>query len=117
MRRAVFRYRMSPLTRNRKQSRFKCFLSLEQPIGSTLSEHYDPRQMLPRERREGETAPKLPTREETGRVLASVRGTQGEYKMTGKELYVRAVITSDQPPQDPVWKEQKQQAWTQPVGY
>ncbi len=65
----------------------------------------------------GKQVTKLPTREETGRVLASVQGTLGEYTMTGKELYVRAVITSDQPPQDPVWKEQKQQAWTQPVGY
>jgi len=60
---------------------------------------------------------KIPSKENTGRIVASVEGTHGEYKMNGTELYVRAVITSSLPPVDPVWDAQKQQAWTQPVGY
>ncbi|MCC9657446.1 hypothetical protein [Rhodopirellula halodulae] len=39
------------------------------------------------------------------------------YTMSGKELYVRAVVTSSQPPRDPSFDGQKQQAWTQPVGW
>lgn len=60
---------------------------------------------------------KIPSKENTGRIMATVEGTLGEYKMNGTELYVRAVITSSLRPVDPVWDEQKQQAWTQPVGY
>ncbi len=52
-----------------------------------------------------------------GKVMATVKGTKAEYKMTGEELYVRAVVTSDQPHHDPSFKDQKQQAWTQPVGW
>ncbi len=39
------------------------------------------------------------------------------YVMTGKELYVRAVITSSKSHNDPSYAEQFQQAWTQPVGW
>jgi hypothetical protein len=39
------------------------------------------------------------------------------YVMTGKELYVRAVITSSKPHNDPSYADQYQQAWTQPVGW
>jgi len=59
----------------------------------------------------------LPTKENTGKVVASVESTRGVYVMKGNELYVRALVTSSLPPKDPVWDEQKQQAWTQPVGY
>ena len=52
-----------------------------------------------------------------GTVVASVDGKKAEYKMTGKELYVRAVITSDAPHPDPSFKDQTKQAWTQPVGW
>jgi hypothetical protein len=52
-----------------------------------------------------------------GVVLATVAGPEAEYELTGRELYVRAVVTSSQPPADPVWSEQRQQAWTQPVGW
>jgi hypothetical protein len=52
-----------------------------------------------------------------GAVLATVEGVEAEYRLTGSELYVRAVVTSSQPPADPVWEGQKQQAWTQPVGW
>jgi hypothetical protein len=46
-----------------------------------------------------------------------VNGTHAEYTMTGTELYVRAVVTSDRAHHDPSFKDQKQQAWTQPVGW
>ncbi len=52
-----------------------------------------------------------------GEVLATVEGVDAEYRLTGRELYVRAVVTSSEPPADPVWEGQKQQAWTQPVGW
>ena len=55
--------------------------------------------------------------ERIGKVMATVKGDQPKYKMTGEELYIRAVVTSDQPPVDPSFKDQKQQAWTQPVGW
>ena len=52
-----------------------------------------------------------------GEVLATVEAAEAEYRLTGRELYVRAVVTSSLPPADPVWEGQKQQAWTQPVGW
>ncbi|MFT7642921.1 MAG: hypothetical protein ACI9G1_004684, partial [Pirellulaceae bacterium] len=54
---------------------------------------------------------------EVGQVLAKVDGASPTYKLTGKELYVRAVVTSSEAPVDPIFKEQRQQAWTQPVGW
>jgi hypothetical protein len=52
---------------------------------------------------------------DVGKVFATVAGTHPEYQLTGKELYVRAVVTSSLPPVDPSYQGQKQQAWTQPV--
>ena len=52
-----------------------------------------------------------------GRVMATSTGLAPSYTMRGNELYVRAVVTSDQPPQDPSFDGQRQQAWTQPVGW
>jgi len=52
-----------------------------------------------------------------GKVLASVEGLKATYRLTGEELYVRAVVTSDQPPENPSFPDQKAQAWTQPVGW
>ncbi len=63
------------------------------------------------------SASALPTPEQTGIVVATVEGTEASYTLTGKELYVRALITSSLEPADPVWAKQKQQAWTQPVGF
>ncbi len=54
---------------------------------------------------------------EIGAVFATVTGLRPRYQLTGAELYVRAVVTSSKPPRDPVYKDQKQQAWTQPVGW
>ena len=45
---------------------------------------------------------------------STVRAT---YKLTGDELYVRARVTSNQPAANPAYKDQLQQAWTQPVGW
>lgn len=52
-----------------------------------------------------------------GESLARVTGTVGQYTLTGHELYVRAVVSSSLAPEKPVWKEQRRQAWTQPVGW
>jgi hypothetical protein len=54
---------------------------------------------------------------EVGQVLSTVEGLRAEYKLTGEELYVRAVVTSSQEAADPSFPGQKQQAWTQPVGW
>ena len=55
--------------------------------------------------------------DDVGKVLATVEGTKATYRLTGEELYVRAVVTSDQPPENPSFPDQKAQAWTQPVGW
>jgi hypothetical protein len=52
-----------------------------------------------------------------GEVFATVQGQRGRYRLRGDELYVRAVVTSSAAPENPVWAEQCQQAWTQPVGW
>ncbi len=52
-----------------------------------------------------------------GKIMAKVEGLTPSYKMQGSELYIRAVVTSDQPPVDPSFEGQSQQAWTQPVGW
>ncbi len=52
-----------------------------------------------------------------GRVLASNEGLQPTYTLSGRELYVRAVVTSSRQHPDPSFEDQFQQAWTQPVGW
>lgn len=54
---------------------------------------------------------------QVGRVLAEVNGLTARYRLAGDELYVRAVVTSSQPPVNPSFAGQRQQAWTQPVGW
>lgn len=54
---------------------------------------------------------------DVGKVLAVVEGTTARYSLTGKELYVRAVVTSSQAPENPSFAGQRRQAWTQPVGW
>ncbi len=54
---------------------------------------------------------------DVGKLLATADGPNPSYKLTGKELYVRAVVTSSRPHQDPSFANQRQQAWTQPVGW
>jgi len=55
--------------------------------------------------------------DQVGAVLATAEGLRPAYVLTGDELYVRAVVTSSKPPVDPSFEGQKQQAWTQPVGW
>lgn len=52
-----------------------------------------------------------------GQVVATVDGLNPEYRLTGNELYVRAVVNSSLPHNDPSFKNQVRQAWTQPVGW
>ena len=52
-----------------------------------------------------------------GKVLATATGVTPQYRLTGSELYVRAVVTADQDHPDPSFEGQQQQAWTQPVGW
>ncbi|CAN5854507.1 hypothetical protein BH23PLA1_BH23PLA1_13240 [soil metagenome] len=55
--------------------------------------------------------------DDVGKVLATTKGTMARYELTGEELYVRAVVTSSEPPENPSFNNQKAQAWTQPVGW
>jgi hypothetical protein len=55
--------------------------------------------------------------DQVGITFASVKGTRASYKLTGDELYVRALVTSNAPHPNRSIKGQKQQAWTQPVGW
>jgi hypothetical protein len=55
--------------------------------------------------------------DDVGKVLATVEGLKATYRLTGEELYVRAVVTSSLPPENPSFPDQKAQAWTQPVGW
>lgn len=69
---------------------------------------------------DGEGKPLRTTRKyssDVGAVLAKQTGTSPSYQLKGDELYVRAVVTSSKPHRDPSFKKQKQQAWTQPVGW
>ncbi|MCH2181813.1 MAG: hypothetical protein MK108_07395 [Mariniblastus sp.] len=52
-----------------------------------------------------------------GKVLQRVEGPRAVYRLTGQELFVRAVITSSAGHDNPSFKGQKKQAWTQPVGW
>ena len=55
---------------------------------------------------------------DVGMVLSRIEGTKATYQLTGKELYVRAVVRSDLPvpsPKTPAFS--TKQAWCQPVGW
>ena len=52
---------------------------------------------------------------EPGEILARARGLNPSYRLRGDELFVRATITSTLLAQNPVWKDQRRQAWVQPV--
>jgi len=54
---------------------------------------------------------------QVGKVLTTAEGTSPSYKLTGNELYVRAVVTSSKSHPNPSFKDQHEQAWTQPVGW
>lgn len=52
-----------------------------------------------------------------GTVLHRAVGTRVSYRLRGDELYVRAVVTATRRHDNPSFREQRQQAWTQPVGW
>ena len=52
-----------------------------------------------------------------GVVLARHQSPMADYVLKGDELYVRAVITSSASHVNPSLPNQRQQAWTQPVGW
>jgi len=52
-----------------------------------------------------------------GVVLQETKGNTASYALTGRELYVRAVVHSSVEHSDPSLANQKQQAWTQPIGW
>ena len=54
---------------------------------------------------------------DVGKVLAKVEGPSASYQLTGKELYVRAVVTSTKKHWNPSFEDQTEQAWAQPVGW
>lgn len=54
---------------------------------------------------------------DVGKVFATKNGRSVSYQLTGKELYVRATITSDQIPDNPSSESPFKKAWTQPVGW
>lgn len=54
---------------------------------------------------------------DVGKTFAEISGETVEYKLTGDELYVRAVVTSSRPHTNPTYENQKQMAWSQPVGW
>lgn len=55
--------------------------------------------------------------DDVGKTFATVQGTEVSYTLTGKEIYIRAVITSSQAHPNPSYPGQTQMAWTQPVGW
>ena len=56
-------------------------------------------------------------RDEIGKTFTTVEGDKPTYKLTGEELYVRAVITSSKPHPRATFDGQTEQAWSQPVGW
>lgn len=52
-----------------------------------------------------------------GVLLMEVKGTVAEYRLTGNELYVRAIVTSNAAPDVPSTEFPFKRAWTQPVGW
>ena len=52
---------------------------------------------------------------EIGTVLAEVEGAEPSYRFTGDELYVLAVVTSDELHPNPHQPGDVRKAWTQPV--
>ena len=55
--------------------------------------------------------------DDIGVVFERFEGTEARYTLSGSELYVRAVVSSSLPPENPSFDGQVRQAWTQPVGW
>lgn len=69
--------------------------------------------VLPKPTSAGDSESKLPE----AFVAARVTGLHPSYTMKSDEAYVRAVVVSSLDPVSPSFPKQKQQAWTQPVGW
>jgi hypothetical protein len=54
---------------------------------------------------------------DVGKTFATIDGAEVNYTPTGKELYVRAIVTSSKPHVNPSFPGQTEMAWTQPVGW
>lgn len=54
---------------------------------------------------------------DVGKVLMTSDALEPIYQFAGDELFVRAVVTSSRDHENPSFKDQKEQAWTQPVGW
>lgn len=67
--------------------------------------------------RSSEPRQNQPRKPDVGIELKKVQGPAAEYVCQGDELYVRAVVTSSRDHPDPSFAGQRQQAWTQPVGW
>jgi hypothetical protein len=52
---------------------------------------------------------------EVGKVVAESDGVEAKYRLTGKELYVRAKVISSKPHPNPFKKGDVEVAWTQPI--
>jgi len=52
---------------------------------------------------------------DVGKVVATSTELKASYKLTGKELYVRAKVTSSKPHPNPYQKGDTETAWTQPL--
>ncbi len=52
-----------------------------------------------------------------GKLLASSDSLEPSYTLTGDELYVRAIVISDQPMANPPQPDHVQKAWSQPMGW
>lgn len=52
--------------------------------------------------------------DQIGRVAMTTDSLESSYRMADGETIVRAVVTSSRVPVDPIFDDQKQQAWTQP---
>ena len=52
-----------------------------------------------------------------GEEFGETKELQPVYRLRGDELYVRAVVTSSRDHPNPSFADQKEQAWTQPVGW
>lgn len=80
--------------------------------------HFDQSTTARVDRETGEEVPgTLDYSADVGKVFATVSGLSATYQLTGEELYVRAMITSNKPPLNPTSESPLQKAWTQPVGW
>lgn len=52
--------------------------------------------------------------DQIGRIALTTDSLESSYRLADGETIVRAVVTSARPPIDPIFDDQKQQAWTQP---